>query len=86
MYRSYENPEMLETTLLAAKKRYEKFLSKNRHILHSLHPNADALWEKACDLHQDICALEERLNFAWQDAAHDAETSEPSTEERGLCA
>ena len=56
MYRQYENPEALERRLEDAKKRLEEAIANNAdtNVLE--------------DLHDTIMDLEERINFAWQDA------------------
>lgn len=56
MYRQYENPEALESQLEDAKKRLAEAIANN----------ADTSVLE--DLHDTIMDLEERVNFAWQDA------------------
>lgn len=56
MYRQYENPESLESQLEDAKKRLADAIANN----------ADT--SDLEDLHDTIMDLEERINFAWQDA------------------
>ena len=56
MYRQYENPEALESSLGDAKKRLADAIARN----------ADT--SDLEDLHDTIMDLEERINFAWQDA------------------
>jgi len=56
MYRQYENPEALESQLEDAKKRLTEAIANN----------ADTSVLE--DLHDTIMDLEERINFAWQDA------------------
>ena len=56
MYRQYENPVALESHLEDAKKRLAEAVAKNAGTI------------ELEDLHETIMDLEERINFAWQDA------------------
>lgn len=59
MYRQYENPVALETNLEDAKKRLTEAVARNTGTI------------ELEDLHDTIMDLEERVNFAWQDAQED---------------
>ena len=56
MYRQYENPVALESRLEDAKKRLADAVARNAGTI------------ELDDLHDTIMDLEERINFAWQDA------------------
>lgn len=56
MYRQYENPVALESHLEDAKKRLTEAVARNAGTI------------ELEDLHDTIMDLEERINFAWQDA------------------
>lgn len=57
MYRSYENPAALEAQLAELQARYDA------------ETDLDILME----LSEDIAALKDRINFAWQDDEYDCE-------------
>ena len=61
MYRQYEDSNTLEKRIRSA---------KNELCLR--HAAGDDI-ESLADLHNEICELEERLNFAMQDEEFDAE-------------
>lgn len=56
MYRQYENPVALESRLEDAKKQLADAVARNAGTI------------ELEDLHDTIMDLEERINFAWQDA------------------
>lgn len=59
MYRQYENPYELEEQLKQCKTEYQIAIAENA--------DDDTL----ISLTENISDLEERVNFAWQDAEHD---------------
>lgn len=61
MYRQYENPHYLEERIRSVKNEL------------CLREAAGDDVEALADLHNEICELEERLNFAWQDEEYDQE-------------
>ena len=61
MYRQYENPHYLEERIRSAKNEL------------CLREAAGDDIESLADLHNEICELEERLNFAWQDEEFDSD-------------
>ena len=61
MYRQYEDSKVLEQRIRSAK--------NELCLRQAAGDNIDAL----ADLHNEICDLEERLNFAMQDAEFDSE-------------
>ena len=60
MYRQYEDPHKVQDLLNDAIARYEKAMEEEPE-------NYDRLF----DLYEDVEALRERLNFAWQDDEYD---------------
>ena len=61
MYRRYENPFTLQDQLAALKQEYCDRLEAGDSI------------DDLIDLQCDIAELEERVNFAWQDAEYDSD-------------
>lgn len=62
MYRDYENPYELTRQLNERKALYSKALAASEGWA-----PWDQRWDWLADLHADICDLEARVNFAWQD-------------------
>ena len=62
MYRQYESPHRVQELLDEARARLERYYQ-------DLEFDQDAI----IDMHNEIADLEERLNFAWQDAEYDEE-------------
>lgn len=66
MYRQYEDPWKLEEQLAETKKQLEE--ARQRLIQD---PDNDGLFEEVANLVNDVSALKERINFAWQDQEYD---------------
>ena len=60
MYRQYENPITVQAMLDKARREYEEAKATDPD-------NIDRL----IDLSNEVAALEERVNFAWQDEEYD---------------
>ena len=71
MYRIFENPYTLESELANKKQQYEEFMLSNKRRMKASHPESERLWDIALHMHEDISALTERVNFAWQDQEFD---------------
>ena len=59
MYRSYEDPYMIEQELEAAEIEMQEAIAKDDE-------------QRIMDLAEEIAELKERLNFAWQDDEYDS--------------
>lgn len=70
IYRQYEDPWKLEDQLAEAKKQLEE--ARQRLIED---PDNDGLFEEVANLVNEVCALKERVNFAWQDNEYETEES-----------
>ena len=66
MYRQYEDPWKLQEQLAEKKKQLEE--AKQRLIED---PDNDGLFDEVANLSNDVSALKERINFAWQDQEYD---------------
>ena len=66
IYRQHEDPWKLEDQLKEKKKQLEE--AKQRLIQD---PDNDGLFDEVAYLVEDVSALKERVNFAWQDDEYD---------------